>query len=143
MNEIRKAQLKPSAILNVPFEIYDNDFLFIVNDEKFETSRFISDILSPKISQTHKTDPTFDTFVINTKEKGNFSHILNLATFNQVNIPEIEIPFFIEVTKILGNESINIIENNSASQITKNNVFSLIKYHINHPFYSKQFSKKN
>lgn len=51
--------LKPISILNVPFQIYQKDFTFFVNDEEFKTNKIISDILSPKICQIHYNDPTF------------------------------------------------------------------------------------
>lgn len=46
-------------------------FTFIVNCEEFQTSRIISDFLSPTISQNHLIDPTNNSFTIKTKKKFN------------------------------------------------------------------------
>ena len=93
-------QLNPSTILNVPIETYPNDFTFIVNGQKFKTSRLVSDLLSPKISHIHANDPTYDTFTIDTSNHGNFDNILKLVNFKEVNYPEKEIPFISEVIEI-------------------------------------------
>lgn len=120
-------QLKTSCILNIPFQTYINDFSFFVNGEEFKTSRIVSDILSPKICKIHLNDPTFSEFTINTQHQGHFSHILNLIKFNQSNFPEEELLFIIEVIDILGNDSIEFNFPKSSTEITLENVFSLIQ----------------
>lgn len=108
MSEASQIQLQTSNILNVPLQIYEKDFTFIVNNEKFNTSRIISDLLSPKISSIHQLNPTLSSFTITTNSKGDFSHILELATFSKREIAENEIGFFSEVIEQLGNEDIFI-----------------------------------
>ena len=133
--------MKSTCVLNVPFQIYEDDFSFIVNGEEFRTSRIISDLLSPIISKIHLTDPAFNTFIINTHVKGDFSYILSLANFNQINIPESEVPFISEVVEILNNDSIKYLDKNT--EITKDNVFSLIRFHEKfHSYYSSLLSKE-
>lgn len=136
---INRLQLKTSSILNVPLQSYFDDFSFIVNGKEYKTSRLISDLLSPKICEIHANDPTFDIFTIKTQQKGDFSHILNLTKFNQIEIPENEYSFFSEVIEILGNESIEIIEESENTDITIDNVISRIQ---NHEKYSKIKSKR-
>lgn len=131
--------LKPTAILSVPFQIYDKDFSFFINGEEFKTTRLVSDLLSPKICRQHSNDPTFSEFTIKTNHKGNFSHILELISFDIINLPKNELPFILEVLKILGNESIEIFDCENAKKITINNVFKLVK---KHEIYSKQYSKQ-
>lgn len=127
--------LKSSCILDVPLQNYGDDFTFIVNGEKYNTSYLIADLLSPIISKTHKSDPTYNKLSINTNQKGNFSHILNLLNFDLNDVPQDEIPFISEVIKILKNESIEIIQPD-ISEITIYNVFSLLNMHEKSPLYN-------
>lgn len=129
MEQQNQVYLKLSSILNVPIQIYEKDFSFIVNGKEFKTSRLISDLLSPVISRIHINDPTFDTFVINTNQNGDFSHILNLTNFKSVNIAEEEIPFFSEVIEALGSGSIEHHFENDNIEITSDNILNFIKKH--------------
>ena len=143
MNEINKIQLKSACILNMPFQVYDEDFCFIVNNEEFKTSRFISDLLSPQISKMHSMDPTFDSFTINTHYHGNFSYILDLINFQQNNIPENEFPFISEVIKILDNKYIEITEPNQPTQFTiESAIKSIQKHEKNSEFYSNRLKEE-
>ncbi|KAK8896596.1 hypothetical protein M9Y10_014505 [Tritrichomonas musculus] len=133
-----KIRLKTSSILNVPLNSYD-EFIFIVNNQKFKTSRIISDLLSPKICKIHISDPAFNTFSINTINKGNFSSILNLVNFKENNIPDNDLPFITEVIEILGNTSIKIEDSTLSTTLTFDNVFQYLKKHEECPtFYSKR-----
>lgn len=67
--------LKATSFSNVPFDNYQKNFTFIVNDEEFSTNKIIADILSKKVSRNHLTDPTIDRYSIKTKNKGNFQTI--------------------------------------------------------------------
>lgn len=138
-----KIQLKLSAFLGIPIDKYDKNFTFIVNGEEFKTSRIVSDLLSPKIAKNHSTDPTFETFTIETTNQGNFSHILNLVNFIPNNLPESQLPFISEVIELLGNESIELLCPNNSIEITEENVFENISNHERYSkFYSKQLSKE-
>lgn len=97
--------MKPTCIFGVPLQTYPKDFSFIVNGNEIKTSRLVSDIISPIICRIHSQDPTIDTFTINTTQQGDFSHILELVNFGQINIPDNELEFFVEVIEILGNQS--------------------------------------
>lgn len=99
-------KLTTNFVLTVPFQIYEKDFTFIVNNTKYKTNKIFADILSPKISRIHFTDPTFDTFSINTKSKGDFNNVLNLLNFQYNKIPTEEVPFMIEVIEILEIKSV-------------------------------------
>lgn len=139
MSEI-KIQLNPSNIWNIPLQIYENDFTFIVNGEEFKTSRLISDILSQNISRIHSTDPSFDKYIINTHYSGDFSYILDLINFEKYNIPENELPFICEVIRLLGNTSIYISSEEENTEITLDNAFQLLQKHIlSIQFYSKSY----
>ena len=126
MSETSKLQLKESSILNVPLQIYEKNFTFIVNGEEFKTSQLISDLLSPKISKMHATDPTIDNYTLNTKHPGNFSNILQLANFKQLNIPKNEILFVVE---ILENLETLCIELDDIIEFTEDNIFDYLSLH--------------
>ena len=95
-----KIQLQITSILSVPIDSYSKDFMFIVNGEEFQTTKIISDLLSPKISQIHKIDPTFDTYTILTRNRGNFSSFLRLINFSEETIPNNDLPFLLEILDI-------------------------------------------
>ena len=122
-------ELQPSVLFQLPFQNYGEDFIFIVNSEEFKTSRIISDILSPIICQQHIIDPTILTYSINTKQKGDFSRILELAKFTSQMIPDDELPFVSEVFNQLQNPSIKISSSNFQHEITVENAIELIKKH--------------
>ena len=75
----------------------------------------------------HINDPTMNYFIINTEHKGNFSRLLKLVNFEQISIPENEVPFALEVLDILSNESIEIIDSNQEPEITIDNIFNNIE----------------
>ena len=143
MTEDNKIQLKPSTIFNVPLNTYVDDFTFIVNEEEFKTSRLISDLISSKVCKIHLSDPTSNNYVINTYQKGDFSHILNLVKFNQIHIPEKDLPFILEVIEILEIDSIDYEEKEKNTELTVDNIVPLIQKHEHHEkFYSKRFSEE-
>lgn len=92
MSEKGKIRLETSSILRVPLHIYDK-FTFVVNGERFETTKIIADLISNKISQIHHTDPTVNEYLINTREKGDFSIFLKLINFEEFNYSENEFSF--------------------------------------------------
>ena len=51
-------KLQTDSLLHVPLHKYTNDFTFIINSKKYETSSFYADLLSPIISSRHLIDPT-------------------------------------------------------------------------------------
>lgn len=100
---------------NIPYEKYPKDFTFIVNGKKFRTSRFIADILSPVIRESHFSDATSNSFYINTHSNESdleydsddqlyFKSFLNLTKFNnQETIDENHRKRFYEYFYHLGN----------------------------------------
>lgn len=74
----------------IPFEKYDNKFTFIVNGKRYETSRFIADLLSPIIREYHYSDETKTEYILKTKidvqEQLNgddyFTDFLSLTSFD-------------------------------------------------------------
>lgn len=113
MSCVGHIQLKTSSILRVPLQNYSEEFTFVVNGQEYKTSRIISDLLSPTVCKIHLNDPAIDQFCIETQKEGDFSHVLNLINFKEIEISANESDFFSEVREILGNDSIEFIERNN------------------------------
>lgn len=102
-------------IRDIPFEKYEKNFTFIVNDRRYETSRYVADILSPIIRGYHIIDETIDSFIIQTNDTiktgsqsmsnddESFLDFLNLAKFNQKTIKESHRNLFLQYFIQLGN----------------------------------------
>lgn len=121
-----KLQLKIESIREVPLQTYET-FTFIVNNERFETSRLIADLLSSKISKIHQTDPTINEYIINTQNQGQFSNFLKLINFDKNEFSENEIPFIREIITELGCDSFRIAFSKEPTRITNENVLSLLE----------------
>lgn len=102
MNDSIQLQLK--SILHVPLNKYEKDFTFIVNGERFQTSHFIADLLSPIISKYRFDDPTFHEFYISTQSKGDFQQFLNLINFEPQKITKLNQDYFFEILEKLGSK---------------------------------------
>ena len=78
----------------------------VENDDEFHTSRLVSDLLSPTISNMRPSDPTFSAYAPGTTEWGDFSCILSLATLQPHSIPGNELPFVAEAASLLQNAQV-------------------------------------
>ncbi|KAK8839050.1 hypothetical protein M9Y10_032516 [Tritrichomonas musculus] len=86
--------LSTENVKTVPFAKYEKNFTFIVNGKRYETSRFIADILSPIICNYHYEDETIDEFTINTTSRGqtqtdnddSFQEFLQIINFNEIEL---------------------------------------------------------
>lgn len=142
MNGKSQIKLKYSVVQQIPFNYYSNDFTFIVNGEKYETNRFIADLLSMKIRHLHSIDQTIDQYTINTEQQGDFSHFLNLIKFNNYEMTSNELLFFASIIEQLNTTSIEI-NDDDFSELTNENVFDKIQIHKKFKiFFSKQFQQE-
>ena len=136
-------KLQTDSILHVPLEKYDKNFTFIVNSQRYETSSFFADILSPRISSYHLIDPTFNEFTINTKTRGNFNLIINLMNFCEETINDTDLAFICEVFEQLKTEKLCFKDEKQNKEITNDNVIDLIKLHrANNHFFKSQLEKE-
>ena len=124
------------SILQVPLKNYEPDFIFIVNNDKYQTSKIVADLLSTQISQIHQIDPTFNQYQLSTQSKGNFQTILDLVSFEEKEIKENEFPFIKEVLTKLKTE--NFFLNTDAFGITIDNVIASISKHDSFPYFYKK-----
>lgn len=143
MSQQIQMKLNTDSVKSIPFQTYENNFIFIVNNKEYRTSNVVASLISPKICKMFKIDPTISEFTIKTRYQGNFQHILNLVNFQANAIPESDILFIKEISEILENESLEIINENDIGQIQIDNVFNRIIYHEKFPlFYSHQIEEE-
>lgn len=106
--------LNPENLKNIPFHEYEKDFTFIVNDKRYETNRYIADLLSPNIRQMHYTDKSINEFFLNTINFSNeetefsekidyFEDFLKLSTFQNCKIDSEHQKRYMEYFYNLGN----------------------------------------
>lgn len=122
--------LSPDAIKGLLFDKYEKNFTFIFNGKEYETNRIVADLLSPVIRDLHLTNPTMNTFYINTKTNTNFdfTKILSLISFEPKKIPKEEINCYTSIFYALGNlKAISQIIPRNQSEITIQNVFDHIE----------------
>ena len=118
-----------SSILHIQLHNYNQEFTFIVNNEIFHTTRVIADLLSPKISRYHFSDPTNSEYIITTKSQGNFKTILNLLNFEDQILMEEELPFISEIFDELEIIDFDICLHDSEQEYNINNVFDKLQKH--------------
>lgn len=137
-------KLKKSIIQDIRFDLYPKDFSFLVNGYEYRTSRFVADILSPKIRQMHLIDATLDQFIITTQEQGDFSHFLDLIKFNRTSLSADDINFISELIGILDIKAIDfhIHIEEEEKEITLDNVFQNILKHEKSGIICKSFLDK-
>ena len=109
MNQQSKIKLNTDSVISIPFQTYENNFIFIVNNKEYLTSRIVASLLSPKICQMLKIDPTISEFTIKTQYQGDFQNVLNLVNFQANACPDSDILFIKEIAEILKNKSLEII----------------------------------
>jgi hypothetical protein len=66
--------LSAKGLANIPGNIYENDFTFIVGEDRYQCSSFIASFLSPRIGQLQVSDSTLQQFVIATKDPEHYFH---------------------------------------------------------------------
>lgn len=136
-------KLQADSILHVPLQKYEKNFTFIVNSQRYETSSFFADILSPRISSYHLIDPTINEFTIDTKTSGNFNLIINLMNFHEEAVNDADFAFICEVFEQLKTEKLYVKDENQNKEITNDNVIDLIKRHLpNRYFFKSQLEKE-
>ena len=106
-----KFSLGLSNVKTIVFDKYKKDFTFIVDDKKYETSRFLADFLSPIINKYHYDDETINEITIKTntrlqndnEDTDFFQDFLNLSTFKEEEIDDQHRKHYIEYFLQLGN----------------------------------------
>lgn len=89
----------------MPFESYTKDLLLIVNGQRFETSRFVADLLSPTIRKLHKTDETCNEFCIesNHLQSEYFGDFIKLVHFEPSHLSNSQVQVYSQYFYEFGN----------------------------------------
>ena len=126
--------MKYSLSLNnaqkIAIDKYENNFTFIVGDQEYQTNRFVADILSPIINESHYQDESINEFRIQTKhEPGRyFNEFLQLARFQAEEIDEEKRLIFSDYFLQLGNiDEYFKLQPTYFTDISVSNVISRIK----------------
>ena len=97
-----------SNIKDFPFDNYEKDFTFIVNNKRYQTSRIVADLLSPTIKKNHYNDSNNNEFIINTSETTDqsndyFLDFLQLVIFEEKELSSTQRELYCEYFLELGN----------------------------------------
>lgn len=142
MDKVNQIAFNTSSILNIPLQKYEEDFTFVVNGKYFKTSRVVADLLSSKVVQLHFSDPTLNEYSFQTNQNGDFQKILDFIIFHKVDFDLKDIPYVLEILEILENQSFQIINDSSNTEISLDSVFNSILQHERYNiFYSSQLAK--
>lgn len=114
-------KLNSEGLSNMPFDKYDKNFTFIVNNQEIKTNRIIADFLSPIIFRSHYNDISNDTYHINIKNQHEqsqdqeqsehptktvqdyFRQFLHLINFQESTISSTECKYYCDFFYELGN----------------------------------------
>jgi hypothetical protein len=79
--------LSAKGLINVPRNVYENDFIFIVGDSHYKCPSVFAAFLSRRIGSLQSIDPTIREFHISTKDPHNyFSKIVDVCSGLTISI---------------------------------------------------------
>jgi hypothetical protein len=82
----------------------ENDFTFIVGDNRYDCPWFIAEFVSPRVSQLRSVDITMTEFHIETNDPGRlFESILTLGWGSTIFVSEETFSFFVSISRELCN----------------------------------------
>lgn len=109
-------------------QAFEKDFSFIVSGSIYRCNRFFADLISPRVAQMHRNDPTAFQFIIKVPDKGSyFTYFLKLAHGETVKIGHNALQYVLKIASELGNVSIlKSIYDQDQRDITVDTVIQLI-----------------
>lgn len=114
-------------IKRINFDKYDKGFAFIVNGKRYETSRFVADIISPKIMKYHYNDESVNEYSMKVSKGEYFSEFLELANFESNHLDENRLKICSEYFLKLGNiDEYFRLRNNIFEELSTSNVVNEI-----------------
>ena len=129
MDDVFVFKFDTRNLTNIPFNKYDKDFIFIVNDQLYMTNRFVADLISPIIRKLHEIDETFSVYQIDTNIDGDFQSILDYVQMKEIKLNIKYIVYFQNIMKILGNPNETLkFSLDIKGEISFNNVISRMIY---------------
>lgn len=109
-------------------QAFEKDFSFIVSGSIYKCNRFFADLISPKVAQMHRNDPTASQFIIKAPDKGSyFMKFLKLSYGETVTITPNAMQYILKIASELGNTTIlKSIYDQDQRDITVDTVMQLI-----------------
>jgi hypothetical protein len=128
-----KVALSANGLVNVPRNVYKNDFTFIVGDSRYECPSVFAAFISPRIGSLQRNDATIDEFEIETKDPRHyFSHIVDLCSGLTISIDFANsevVRFLVEICGELRNRELyEKIFGGIESELTISNVFDRLRF---------------
>jgi hypothetical protein len=100
----RKLRLTGDGMANISASKSENDFTFIVGDNRYHCPWFVAAFLSPRIGRIQSIDPTFCEFVVGTSDsRCEFSDFLSLGRGRSISLTSSNRGFLLSVAAELEN----------------------------------------
>jgi hypothetical protein len=114
---------------NLPKNVYENDFTFIVGDNRYYCPSFVASFLSPRICHLQMKDPTLREFYIETKDPTTlFSKLLEVCYGSSFRVCESKSFFGSILTELWNRELSEEIFGKFDSDLTILNVVDRLKF---------------
>jgi hypothetical protein len=79
--------LSANGLANIPRNVYDDNFTFLVGESRYECPSISAAFVSPRIATLQKSDPTIQNLMIETKDPHDyFSYIITLCSGLTISI---------------------------------------------------------
>ena len=100
-------KLSSKGLNNLPFELYDGDFSFIVGDKDYKCHHVVAEFLSPKIGKLRVLDPSLCEYHMETEDVDcKFNDFISLALESRLHVEAKYFDFFVSVSRELENEEL-------------------------------------
>jgi hypothetical protein len=103
----QQLRLSGNGMRNIATSRNDNDFVFIVGDDRYECPWFVADFLSPKVSRLHSSDASINEFKIETSDPTHqFGEFVSLGRGSPVCVTKSNRSLFISLACELCNSEL-------------------------------------
>jgi hypothetical protein len=100
-------KLPYTALRNVNFNSFPNDFRFVLGESSFDCPTFVAELLSPRISTLRKSDPTIFSFSFSEPISLEcLSSLISLAEGNSIVFKSDSLQDFLRITQSLDSTSL-------------------------------------
>jgi hypothetical protein len=124
-----EAKLSANGMRNIAISRVENDFNFVVGDNRYSCPWFVAAFLSPKIAQLHALDPSICEFYLETKDhKHEFEKFLSLGCLLSFVIDDENLMVMRSIVRELGNcELYGLIVDGLEGDLNVSNVFERLR----------------
>jgi hypothetical protein len=101
-------KLSAEGMKNIPLELLQNDFAFVVGSKTYQCPRLIATFLSPKVARYCKQDPTISEYCLETEDRRNqFPDFLSLGYGSSIVVTEENRRYLLSVARELENTDLH------------------------------------